>query len=175
MEFTRVLEAFSGFFEREDIRYALAGGLALQAWGHTRTTHDADFVVPGAERERVIAYAESIGYRTTFMSEGYSNHRHPDPAFGDVDFLYVYGATAEQVFTESSPRNAVGVTVPVTKPEHLIAMKVRAMKNAPRRVLIDAPDIEFLLSLPNLDRARVRAYFDQHGLLKIYDELEKQR
>jgi hypothetical protein len=54
-------------------------------------------------------------------------------------------------------------------------MKVRAMKNSAMRVLIDAPDIAFLLSLPGLDRERVREYFSQHGLLKIYDELEKDR
>jgi hypothetical protein len=54
-------------------------------------------------------------------------------------------------------------------------MKVRAMKNSPMRVLIDAPDIAFLLGIPGLDRERVREYFSEHGLLKIYDELEKDR
>lgn len=89
--------------------------------------------------------------------------------------IYVYGATAEQVFAGSVRRSLVGVEMPVVRPEHLIAMKVRAMKNSAIRVLIDAPDIAFLLSLPGLDRDRVREYFSEHGLLKIYDELEKGR
>lgn len=103
MQFDQVLRTFADFFEREGIRYAVAGGAALVAWGHTRPTHDVDFAVDGNERERVIAYAEVLGYETTFASEGY------------------------------------------------------------------------LLSIPGVDRNRVREYFSQHGLLKIYDELEKER
>ena len=49
------------------------------------------------------------------------------------------------------------------------------MKQKPMRVLIDAPDIAFLLSIPGVDQDRVREYFSQQGLLKIYDELEKER
>lgn len=41
------------------------------------------------------------------------------------------------------------------------------------RVLIDAPDVAYLLTLPGIDRNRVREYFLRQGLLKIYDELAK--
>ncbi|HET7435376.1 MAG TPA: hypothetical protein VFN10_11775 [Thermoanaerobaculia bacterium] len=174
MQFDEVLRTFRGFFEREGIRYALAGGLALQAWGHSRTTHDADFVIDGSNRQRVIDFTESLGYRTSHISDGYSNHRHSTAALGAVDFLYVYGDTADQVLGQAISRTAVGVDLPVARPEHLIAMKVTAMKNAPRRVLIDAPDIAFLLSIPGIDKSKARDYFARHGLLKIYDELEKE-
>ncbi|HYI11036.1 MAG TPA: hypothetical protein VEK57_18405 [Thermoanaerobaculia bacterium] len=173
MEFDQVLSRFAEFFEREGIRYALAGGNALVALGHQRPTHDVDFVVDGKCRSRVIKFAESHGYETAFVSEGFSNHYHPDEAFGHVDFLYVYGSTADALFDAAHRRSTFGVELPVLAPEHLIAMKVRAMKQSPMRVLIDAPDIAYLLSLPGLDRTRVREYFSQHGLLKIFDELEK--
>jgi hypothetical protein len=175
MQFDEVLRTFAAFFEREGIRYAVAGGNAVLAWGYQRPTHDADFAVDGAHRERIIAHAEELGYETTFVSEGYSNHHHPERAFGHVDFLYLYDTTAATLLDDAPRRIAVGVELPVLRPEHLIAMKVRAMKNRPMRVLIDAPDIAFLLGLPGIDRARVREYFSQHGLLKIYDELEKER
>lgn len=175
MQFDEVLRIFAEFFEREGIRYAVAGGAALVAWGHTRPTHDIDFVVDGTESERVMAYAESLGYATTFASEGFSNHHHQNASMGHVDLLYVYGPTADTLFAGVSLRNAMGIDLPVLRPEHLIAMKVRAMKNQPMRVLIDAPDIAYLLSVPGVDRNRVREYFSQHGLLKIYDELEKEQ
>ncbi len=111
MQFDEVLRTWTSWFEAQGVAYALAGGNALRAWGHTRLTYDVDFVIHGQDRERAIAFA----------------------------------------------------------------MKVRAMKSSAMRVLIDAPDIAFLLSLPGLDRERVREYFSQHGLLKIYDELEKER
>ena len=174
MKFDEVLRRFSAFFEAEGIRYALAGGNALLAWGHQRMTHDVDFVVDGARRDDAIAYAESLGYETTFVADGYSNHYHADADLGHVDFLYVYGPTAEALFSAAARLETLGVPLPVTQPEHLVAMKVHAMKQRPMRVLIDAPDIAFLLSLPGVDRERIREYFAQSGLLKIFDELEKE-
>ena len=175
MRFDEVLRTWSSFLEAEGIRYALAGGNALVAWGHHRPTHDADFAVDGTHRERIVAHAESLGYQTTFASEGYSNHHHPDHDFGHVDFLYLYDTTAETLLVDAPRMRTMGLELPVLRPEHLIAMKVRAMKQRPMRVLIDAPDIAYLLGLPGIDRERVREYFSRHGLLKIYDELEKER
>ena len=174
MQFDEVLRTFAEFFQREGIRFAVAGGLAIHAWGRSRTTRDIDFVVDGSVQQRVIAFAESLGYRTLHVSSGYSNHDHADEAFGIVDFMYVYGDTADRVFAEASQRVIAGdAEAPVPKPEHLIAMKVQAIKNAPRRVSIDVPDIEYLLTLPGVDRAVVRDYFDRAGLLRIYDVISK--
>lgn len=175
MQFDEVLRTFARFFEQEGIRYAVAGGLAIHAWGRSRTTQDIDFVVDGRVQSRVVAFSESIGYRTLHVSAGYSNHDHRDETFGRVDFMYVYGDTAERVFADASQRLIAGqAEAPVPKPEHLIAMKVQAIKNAPKRVSIDVPDIEFLLRLPGVDRSRVRDYFDRAGLLRIYDVIERE-
>jgi hypothetical protein len=174
MQFEEVLRTFSEFFEREGIRYAVAGGLAIHAWGRSRMTQDIDFAVAGSGQRRVIAFAESIGYQTLYVSPGYSNHEHPQEAFGRIDLLYLYGSTAERIFDGASRLTIAGAFGgPVPKPEHLIAMKVQAIKNAPRRVSIDVPDIEYLLTLPGIDREAVRDYFDAAGLLRIFDVLEK--
>ena len=63
--------------------------------------------------------------------------------------------------------------VPVPRPEHLITMKVHAMKNDPSRTLRDMADIQFLLSLPGIDEAEVRAYFEQSGLLERYRDIKR--
>lgn len=174
MQFDQVLRTFSEFFEREQIRYAVAGGLAIHAWGRSRTTQDVDFAVDGIAQKRVIGFAESIGYTTLYLSDGYSNHEHPEQAFGQVDLMYLYGATADRVFENAAHRLVAGsIRAPVPKPEHLIAMKVQAIKNAPRRVSIDVPDIEYLLTLPGIDRRVVRDYFERAGLLRIFDVIEK--
>jgi hypothetical protein len=174
MRFDEVLRTFADFFEREGIRYAVAGGLAIHAWGRSRTTQDLDFVVDGSAQAKIIAFAESIGYRTLHVSDGYSNHHHAEEAFGDVDLMYVYGTTGDRVFADAGRHVIAGeVSAPVPRPEHLIAMKVQAIKNAPRRVSIDVPDIEYLLSLPGVDHQAVRDYFERAGLLRIYDVLAK--
>jgi hypothetical protein len=44
------------------------------------------------------ARVEFLDYATLHRSTGYSNHQHPDPAWGRLDCVYVRGATSEQVF-----------------------------------------------------------------------------
>ena len=60
---------------------------------------------------------------------------------------------------------------PVPRAEHLVAMKVRAMRNDPARLVQDLADVQHLLRLPETDRAEVRGYFEKAGMLDWYDRL----
>lgn len=174
MHFDEVLQTFGTFFESHSIRYAVIGGLALQAWGHSRFTRDIDFVVERPARDRVVSFAESLGFETLHVSEGYSNHLHADPARGRVDFMYVDAGTASKLFAAVTRKTIVGnAAAPVPAPEHLLAMKALAMKNAPERMFMDASDVQFLLRLPGVDHSAVRDYFARHGLLELFDAIEQ--
>lgn len=172
MQFDVVLRTFTAFFEREGIRYALVGGLAIHAWGSlSRTTRDADLAIDAAARERAIAFAESIGFETLYASSGYSNHVEGEDR---VDLMYLYGTTADEVFSRADRRPVIGdLVLPVARPEHLAAMKAAAMKNFPHRVLVDSPDVAFLLHVDGVDRDSIRDYFAKHGLLDLFDAIEK--
>jgi hypothetical protein len=175
VKFDEVLQTFARFFESQHIRYAVIGGLALQAWGYTRFTRDVDFVVERNARDRVVSFVESLGYETLHVSDGYSNHLHADAGMGRVDFMYIDADTAMKLFPEAATKPIVGqFAAPVPKPEHLLAMKAMSMKNSPKRVLVDSPDVQFLLRLPGVDRAAVRDYFARHGLLELFDAIERQ-
>lgn len=173
MQFDAVLRMFGDFFEREHIQWAVAGGLAVAAWGYQRTTHDIDFVVSGVSREKVTAFAESAGYETIHSSEGFSHHVHPIEDFGRVDALYVYGQTAEEMFASATKRLAAGkVSVPVISAEHIAMMKAFAIKANPTRKRGDARDVQFLLSLPGINREAIRNYFARFGLLEFFDDID---
>jgi predicted nucleotidyltransferase len=115
---------------------------------------------------------ESRGFQTLHRSSGYSNHRHADRHRGRVDFMYVQGRTSARLFagTRQLPGpNRVKIAVP--RPEHLIAMKVQAMKDAPERTWQDLVDIAYLIRLPDVDRAEVEGYFTRAGLEEKWREL----
>jgi hypothetical protein len=59
----------------------------------------------------------------------------------------------------------------VPRPEHVIAMKVFAIKNDPSRKFREMEDIRFLASRPGVDRSQIQSYFTKHGLAGLYDEL----
>ena len=160
------------FFEREKIPFALAGAFALHAYGLSRATTDLDFVVDSDARDRLVAFLESLGYETLYASKGFSNHLHPDPALGRLDFIYVGDETSKRLFAgHGSTLHLGGRVLPVPRAEHLAAMKVHAMKNDPGRSLQEMADIRHLLQLPGIDAQEIEGYFEKAGLREEYDEI----
>lgn len=174
MDFVAVLqEIILPFFEERKVRYAVIGGVGLGGYGMSRATADLDFVVDASAQQEVVGFLESLGYRTLHRSTGYSNHQHPDSERGGIDLVYVQEPTSGRIFAAVRILDGPGgMRIPVPRPEHLIAMKVVAMKNDPSRTYQDMADIRFLLSLPDVDCEEVRAQFEKHGLRERYRELE---
>ena len=174
MDFVRELDAARSFLTEQGYRSAVIGGVALAAYGHPRLTINLDIVAEAAAQDTLVAQMESRGFETLHRLAGYSNHRHPEPAYGRVDFMYVRGETAERVFAgvRQLPEPG-GSKIDVPRPEHLIAMKVRAMAEAPERIWQDLADVGYLVRLDDVDRHEVRGYFERAGLEGRWREIEQ--
>jgi hypothetical protein len=174
MDFGRVFSTVAAFLEGEGFPVAVVGAFGLHAFGITRATQDLDFATDAAARPKAVAFLESLGYETLHSSEGYSNHLHPDPAMGRIDFVYVGGETGRQLFEGSRERLTLGGRgALVPRAEHLIAMKVQATKNDPGRSFQDLADIRSLMLLPGVDQAEVEGYFARAGLKDKLDDIRK--
>jgi hypothetical protein len=174
LDFGKVLDEVAGFLEAGGFRYAVIGGVALAAYGLPRTTLDLDLVVDAGAQDALVSFLESRGYETLHRSTGYSNHLHPDPSWGGLDFVYVRRETSREIFAgcrlAAGPR---GREIPLPRPEHLAAMKAVAMKNDPGRTFQELADVRFLLTIEGVDRAEIRRQFERHGLGERFDDLEK--
>lgn len=174
MDFVRELDAVRSFLRSGKFRAAVIGGVALSAYGNPRMTLDLDVATEASAQEALIAFMESHGFVTLHRSSGYSNHRHPTR--GRVDFMYVSGQTADRLFASATELPGPGgQPIPVPKPEHLIAMKVQAMRDDPQRVLQDLVDIAYLLQVDGVDREEAREYFVRAGLEERWHELTRTR
>jgi hypothetical protein len=176
MNIKTIFRSLTSFFKQTGIDYALVGAFALKAYGYLRATEDVDFLVRGAHQSRIIAYLESLGYETIYRSAGYSNHVHPLAKLGRINFIYVEGETADIILSEARPLFLIDdISVPVVRAEHLIALKVFAMKNDPERTFREMADLQYLLRLPGLDLEEIRGYFEKYGQMEKYDELTKRK
>ena len=172
MNLKAILQNIIEFFERQKIDHALIGAFALKAYGYLRATQDVDFLVHAEDQETIIRYLESLGYETVYRSRGFSKHVHALPALARIDFVYVEGETAETIFSETRLLLVLeGLSVPVVKAEHLIALKVFAMKNDPERTFREMADLQQILRLPGIDHEEVCGYFERYGQLERYYEL----
>jgi hypothetical protein len=176
VDFAAELRAVQEFLDARGFRSAVIGGVALAAYGHPRTTLDLDVVTESPAQAPLVAFMESRGFTTLHRSSGYSNHRHADRHHGRVDFMYVQGRTSELLFGALRQLPGPGgVMMTVPRPEHLIAMKVQAIKNAPDRTWQDLVDIGYLLQLQEVDRDEVHGYFAKAGLEDRWRELTNER
>jgi len=172
MNFKKIFHLLIDFFERERIDYALIGAFALQAYGYTRATQDVDFIVREEDQKEIIENIESLGFETLYSSPGYSNHVHSLPRLGRIDFVYVKGQTAEDIFLQTRNMLILGdITIPVVRPEHLVALKVFAMKNDPKRALREMADIEHLLELGEIEMEAAKKYFEKYGQMEGYYDI----
>lgn len=172
MNLKAVLLQLIQFFSKEEIDFALIGAFALHAYGYVRATRDVDFLVRGKDQDKIVMFLEALGYETLYRPKGFSSHHHRIEWFGRIDFVYIEGETGETILSEARPLLILeNLSIPVVRPEHLIALKVFAMKNDPQRAFREMADIQQFTSLPEIDRGEVREYFAKYGLLEKYDDL----
>ncbi len=167
-EFLYLLRDFS---EKEGVPIALIGALALKAYGLARTTADIDLLTGTDFQGKIIAFLESLGFETVHVSSGFSNHLHP--LGGRIDWVYVRGHTFEQIFAEIRYLKILpDLTFPVVKTEHLVALKLFALKNDPSRKFKELGDLKFLLELPGINLEEVQGYFKRYGQEGLWEELQ---
>lgn len=174
VDFAAELNTIRAFLLDGKFRVAVIGGVALGAYGNPRLTLDLDVATDAAAQDALITFMESQGFTTLHRSPGYSNHRHASR--GRVDFMYVRDHTADQLFGSTTELPGPGGRpIPVPRPEHLIAMKVQAMRDAPERGLQDLVDIAYLLQVDGVDLEEARGYFVRAGLEERWHELTRTR
>ncbi|MBI2374633.1 MAG: nucleotidyl transferase AbiEii/AbiGii toxin family protein [Deltaproteobacteria bacterium] len=154
------VEAGARVLEELGAHYALIGGLALNAWGISRSTKDADFAVPVGIAEVAAA---KLGLRTIPLRIGGAGVRSESVAIDFIDRRFylakLYGDAIEEA-RSSSRRTQVGsFEIPVVSLEYLVVMKL-----APGEPKDDA-DLHRILELEGLDYTRARELtLAHHGL-----------
>jgi hypothetical protein len=171
MRFQPVIEALEEFCEKQQVKFALVGAFGLAAYGLQRNTRDLDLLLADRTGPLVGQFLESLGYETLQSTQAFSIHSHPLREMGRVDLILVDDHTASQVFGRARTCSLQGKPVLVPCPEHLAAMKAAAIAQQPKRTLKDLADVQFLLTLPGVDREEIRRHFEQYHLEERYDEV----
>ncbi|MBZ0089013.1 MAG: hypothetical protein K8H90_01405 [Thermoanaerobaculia bacterium] len=164
MNFGRVLTEVREQLDRCEVRFALAGGVAVAAHGVQRTTLDLDLVVASAQSDAAVAALESLGFETLRRSAAFSNHLRADSG-ERVDLLFVAAPTAAAMFARAVVRDLFGAEgIAVVDAEHLVAMKLFAIQVNPTRAGLDLEDVRALMARGLVDGATVSVYLDRYGL-----------
>jgi len=177
MDFKQVLKELLSAFDKDDIHYALVGGLALGAWGIPRATVDIDFLVRRDDLEKIEWIMQRLSYECRHRSENVSQYVSPAGLFGEVDFLHAFRQTSLEMLQRAEKREVFGgaLRINVLQPEDLIGLKLQAIKNDPSRESSDIADIENLLyaHAGSVDWPLVEEYFTLFDMQEIYERIRK--
>ena len=145
----RALLAAVAALEGLDLRYALVRGLAVGAWGFSRSTRDADLYaeLPSGRRATLQRDLEAAGFDVPAMDEelqtfGVFRSRSADGIF--VDIFDAVGPLGEQLLDRRRQIEVFDKKLWVTAPEELFLLK--AFSDRAR----DFEDLVGLASLPKL-------------------------
>jgi Nucleotidyl transferase AbiEii toxin, Type IV TA system len=173
LNYGSVLDRLATFLESQQIPFAVIGGLAMNAYGSSRLTADVDLIVPYVAQTVIVNELRRLGYETLYLSEGYSNHVHEDSQMGRVDFVYINEHTADLILSTTRLLEVMGRSLPIPRPEYVIALKLQAIHNDPDRTHRDLADVKELMTLPDLDHEEVKDYFRRFDLLRYYDDFKR--
>src|SRR5512140_3811041 len=115
MDAERVLILVEGACAEAGSRWAVIGGVAMNAYGYARTTFDLDIAAEEASREVLLQALAGRGFRSLNEVEGFTNLLHSDPALGRLDVMWLDRVTADRVFARTLRLPGVGgvdVSVP---------------------------------------------------------------
>lgn len=153
-----------------NVVYMVVGGVAVNAHGVLRSTHDLDVMIRSEDSESLDAILKSLGYAPLDRREDLAHYVRPDGA--RLDVLYSRRPITADLLKRPDFARYSDRAIPIVPIEGLIGLKVQAFNDDPRRIR-DLEDIMKLIKAnrDRLDMTEVCAYFDLFDRRKLLDDV----
>jgi hypothetical protein len=158
------------------LRLIVIGGLAVNHYGCARDTGDLDFLVSQDDREAWAGLLKELGYASFHDGGSFIQYNPPAQNAWPVDLMLVQEKTFAPMFDASQAADLFGVKARVPSLEHLLALKLHALKHTRMsRFLKDFLDVENLIRVNRLDisAASLRELFAKHGTPDLYEKISR--
>ena len=167
-----IFEAAADIFETAKVDYVLIGGFAVNTYGIARNTADVDFLAPEEDRVKLLKEFEKHDFKISNQTPIFA--RLTSEKFTmDLDLLFVDAETLKEVAAHGKSVTITGRMLKVPSIDHLIALKLHAIKNDSAREASDTADIvELIRSVKiNPTEASFRALCLKHGSASLYEKI----
>lgn len=157
--------------ESPPLRFLVIGGYAVAAHGHTRATFDVDFLVQRIDRDAWFSRLTRGGLQIFGQTCAFAQFTQSGQGDG-LDLMFVEEATFDSMWNASDEHDFGGSPARVPCLDHLLALKLHALKQAlPHRTGKDAEDVEVLLrrNLIDLRQSHYEQLFLKYGTREIYN------
>ena len=161
------LRELNELLKSKNIDHALIGGLALGAHGVQRFTNDIDFVIDEQDVDTLIELLEVEGYTVFHRSADILQFAGKVP----VDILIARRPVSRKFLKEAKP--LAPYAVKCISIEGLIALKIQAYKNNPKRELGDKADIQALIQSNKVNWKKLKPIIEKFGEWKEIQRIRR--
>ena len=172
-----------GLFQELDIQarkhkldFLIIGGLAVIFHGYSRDTADLDLLIRRNERPEWLGLFSQMGYSIHEERDAFVQLSPPEAGAWPVDLMFVVDPTFDPILAAGISVEMFGAPVKIPILEHLIALKLHALKHGHiRRYLKDWLDVENLVRIHGLDvrSEKWKQLFLKYGTLEIYEKISR--
>lgn len=160
--------------EQLGLKYLVIGGHAVNAYGTPRTTLDVDFLVRKEEREAWMTILTAEGFKLAHDGGNFLQFSPPYGTDWNLDLMLVNDPTFAKLHGSARQVQMLGVATRVPSAEHLISLKLHALKFGPEhRRGQDLVDVLTLVRNAAIDvhSEDFRKIVEQYGTNEIYAQI----
>ncbi len=156
MNYQSSFHLLSDISKKTDVSFILIGGFAINFYKYTRQTVDIDLLIKEEDFQKTLDLLKAVGYKLDYSQEVFARlTSNKSPLMMDIDFMFVDEETFSKIIKDSQKTSIAGCEFRVPSLEHLIALKLHAVKYNPKlRSTKDIPDI---INLIRINKINVRS------------------
>lgn len=153
MNYQNAFHLLSDVSKKTGVSWVLIGGFAVNYYKYTRQTVDVDVLITKQDFQKILDLLEAVGYKMDYSQEVFARlTTNQSPLLMDIDFMFVDEGTLTKIIKDSQKLSIAGYEFRVPSLEHLIALKLHAVKYNPKlRLAKDIPDIINLIRINKID------------------------
>jgi hypothetical protein len=152
MQYPSIFHLVTDVFAKRNVISVLIGGFAINYYKVTRQTADIDFLITKDDFERILSLLEDKGYKLDYTQEVFARLIGEKAYLIDIDFMFVDKETLDKIVNAGRQINIAGQKLIVPSLNHLIALKLHAIKYNPKiREYKDLSDIIELIKANKLN------------------------
>jgi len=153
MDYAKAFHLVAKASKESAVPCVLIGGFAINFYKVTRDTLDIDFLITKEDFIKIKDALLAAGYAEDFATDVMVRFSNKADAL-DVDFMIVDKMTREEIVKDGKEIEVVGEKLIIPSIEHLIALKLHAIKhNQKNRIWKDLPDVIRLVKMNGIDCA----------------------
>lgn len=173
-----ILKTISFYAKKEEMKFLLIGGHAVNAYGISRQTGDIDLLVPREDKDQWEKLLNKLKYKSDQNDDRFARFA-PDTALAwPIDLMFVDKETFTKMFVDSVPFEIGEAMIKVVSARHLATLKIHALKQyQEHRYLKDFNDLVALIksNKTGITDEELKLLCEKYADVSLYEKLKMQR